>query len=73
VNQYYYDGPVMEFGRCIANGWKAYTYAVSEKKALNNLACQFKKSSNRVMATKITLPGKLRKEERDGRVQTELA
>lgn len=32
MKQYSYDGPVMEFDRCIANRWKASTYAVSEKK-----------------------------------------
>lgn len=58
---YVYDGPVMEFERCISNGWKGITYAVSEKKARSNLAYQFKKSNNRVANSKITLPGKVEK------------
>lgn len=59
MNQYNYDGPVMEFDRCVSNNWKGTTFAVSEKKAKSNLAYQFKKQSNRVAATRISLPGKL--------------
>jgi len=59
MNQYSYDGPVMEFEICVANHWKSSTYAVSEKKARSNLAYQFKKQNNRLPNTKITLPGKL--------------
>lgn len=59
MNQYSYDGPVMEFGTCIADRWKASTYAVSEKKARSNLTYQFKKKHNRVAGTKISLPGKI--------------
>ena len=33
MNQYLYDGPVMEFNTCIASRWKASTYAPSEKKS----------------------------------------
>lgn len=56
---YAYDGPVMEFNVCIANHWKASTYAVSEEKARSNLVYQFKKQNNRNANTKITLPGKI--------------
>lgn len=59
MNQYIYDGPVMEFNTCVADRWKGSTYAVSENKARNNLAYQFKKRSNRIPGTKITLPGKI--------------
>ena len=59
MKQYSYDGPVMEFGRCIANHWKASTFAVSESKARCNLAYRFKQENNRVATAKITLPGKL--------------
>lgn len=59
MNQYSYDGPVMEFDRCIANRWKASTYAVSEKKARSNLTYQYKKRNNKLPNTKITLPGQL--------------
>ena len=33
MNQYAYDGPVMEFDTCVADRWKGSTYAVSENKA----------------------------------------
>ncbi len=59
MNKYSYDGPVMEFDRCIANRWKASTYAVSEKKARSNLTYQYKKRNNKLPNTMITLPGKL--------------
>ncbi len=59
MNKYSYDGPVMEFDRCIANRWKASTYAVSEKKARSNLTYQYKKRNNKLPNTMITLPGQL--------------
>ena len=57
--KYFYDGSVMEFDICIANHWKASTYAVSEQKARGNLTHQFKTKHNRIPSSKITLPGKL--------------
>lgn len=57
--QYSYDGPVMEFGRCVANRWQATTRAVSERKARSNLVYQFKKDNGRTANAKITLPGKI--------------
>lgn len=62
--QYSYDGPVLEFGRCIANRWSASTCAVSESKARSNLIYQFKKKHNRIAGTKISLPGKITMVER---------
>ena len=59
MKHYIYDGPVLEFGRCIANRWQGSTYAVSESKARANLAYQFKKQFNKVPSSKITLPGKI--------------
>ncbi len=59
MNQYSYDGPVMEFDTCVTNYWKASTYAVSEKKAKSNLTYQYKKMNNKIPNTKITLPGNL--------------
>lgn len=59
VNLYTYDGPVMEFERCIHNRWHASTYAVSEKKARSNLIYQYKKSHNKTPNSKISLPGKV--------------
>lgn len=57
--RYSYEGPVMEFGRVIANRWSGETYATSAQKAASNLAYQFKKQFNRTANTKISLPGKL--------------
>lgn len=57
--EYTYDGPVMEFNRCIAEHWKGTTYAVSEQKARSNLTYQFKKAYGKVNNTNITLPGKI--------------
>ena len=57
MRQYSYDGPVMEFETCVANRWKASTYAVSDKKAKSNLAYQYKKKNNKVQNSRITLPG----------------
>ena len=59
MNQYMYDGPVMEFETCIASRWRGSTYAVSENKARSNLAYQFKRATNRTPRTKITVPGEL--------------
>ena len=58
-HQYSYDGPVMEFDRCVANHWKGSTYAPTEQKAKSNLAYQFKKEFGKIPSAKITLPGKL--------------
>ena len=63
MNQYNYDGPVMEFDLCIENHWKASTWAASEKKARCNLAYRYKKQHGKSADTKITLPGKLEIEE----------
>lgn len=60
MKKYTYDGPVMEFEKCITNKWKSSTYAVSEKKARSNLIYQFKIQNHRLPNTKITLPGKLK-------------
>ena len=60
MNQYTYDGPVMEFDICIANRWQGSTFAVSEKKARSNLAYQFMKNNNRIPGSRISLPGKVR-------------
>jgi hypothetical protein len=57
MNKYSYNGPVMEFDRCIANKWRGETMAVSEKKAKSNLVYQFKKKNNRTATTRISLPG----------------
>ena len=59
MNEYIYDGPVMEFGRCITARWTASTYAVSEKKARSNLIFRYNKEHGKAVNAKITLPGKI--------------
>ncbi len=57
MNKYEYSGPVTMFGSCISNNWYGYTYAISKKKAKNNLTYQYKKQNNLVKTTKVCLPG----------------
>lgn len=67
MNQLYsYHGPVMEFNRCVANNWSASTYAPSKRKARANLTYRFKKETNRVPRTKISLPGEIVEVNNDG-------
>lgn len=56
---YTYDGPVMEFGKVVANRWTGGTFAPSEARARSNLTYQFKQQYGRTPNTKITLPGKI--------------
>lgn len=59
MQQYQYDGPVMQFEDCVQPRWKASTVASTEAKAKNNLAYRYKKENGLTPNTKITLPGKL--------------
>lgn len=59
MNRYYYDGPVLEFDKCIANHYRASTCAISERKAKQNIAYRFKAENNRLPNAKISLPGKI--------------
>ena len=59
MNKYIYNGPVMEFDRCIANQWKGETVAVSEKKARANLTFRYKQEQGKAPTAKISLPGKI--------------
>ena len=58
-HKYLYNGPVMEFDRCIDNHWEGTTMAPTEQKARSNLAYQYKKMFGREPTAKISLPGKL--------------
>ena len=60
MNLYYYNGPVLEFKRIVADHWSASTRASTEKKARSNLAYQFKMETGRMPRSKITIPGKLK-------------
>lgn len=57
---YEYRGPVYEYERCIENYWEATTWAISEKRARNNLAHRYKRDILRGKQTKIELPGEFR-------------
>lgn len=59
MHEYVYEGPVLEFDRCIAEHWTASTCAVSEKRAKSNLAFRFKKQHGKLASAKISLPGKI--------------
>lgn len=61
VDKYVYEGPVMRFERCVDPHWKATTTAISEKKAMNNLAYRYKRDHNLEAAARIALPGKITK------------
>ena len=63
MKKYTYDGPVMEFDRCVANKWSGTTYATTESKARSNLAYQFKTQYGKSPRSKITLPGKVTPDE----------
>jgi len=57
--KYFYEGPVLVFGKVVEDRWWAETSAVSEAKARCNLAYQWKKRHGKTAEAKVTLPGKL--------------
>lgn len=57
---YIYEGPILEFDRCISSKWVGETTAETEKAAKRNLAYQFKKQNNRTMNARISLPGTIK-------------
>ena len=59
---YSYEGPVRIFDTCVNSKWKGKTRAVSEQKARNNLAWQYKIETKRTANTMVKLTGKIRKE-----------
>ena len=63
MDEYIYDGPVLEFDRLVMNRWTASTRATSTAKARSNLSYQYKKKHNRIPGTRITLPGDIKKKE----------
>lgn len=60
MHEYYYEGPVVVFGRVVADNWFGSTRAKSIKKAKSNLIFQFKKQSNREVSTKVELTGEVK-------------
>lgn len=59
---YNYKGPVVAFGKVIANNWSGETIATSRSKALNNLAHKFKKDAKLLPSARINLIDKYLKE-----------
>lgn len=59
MKRYFYEGPVLSFGKCIADKWSGTTIASSEAKARNNLGYQYKKRNGKAATFNVTLPGKL--------------
>jgi hypothetical protein len=57
---YRYIGPVLLFDRVIASEWSGETKAPTARKAKSNLIYQFKKQSNRLPSSRITLPGEIK-------------
>ena len=57
--KYYYEGPVMSFGRIICNNWAGTTCAVSEAKARSNLLYQYKTGHGLSVRAHISIPGNL--------------
>lgn len=60
MGRYYYEGPVLEFGRVISDKWIGETVATSVSKARSNLIFQFKKQTKKAANSKIALSGKIR-------------
>lgn len=55
MEHYIYEGPVLNTNRVITEKWNGETYAVSEKRAIANLAYQFKRQYGLVKTSKIFL------------------
>lgn len=53
--KYAYRGPVLYFGRVVADNWESETRAVSEKQAISNLIYQFKKTNGYIPDVRVTL------------------
>lgn len=56
---YSYEGPILEFGKCINPNWKAQTQAPSEEKARSNLAYRYKMENGKTPNSSIRLTGKI--------------
>ena len=54
---YSYEGPVMQFDKCIQGWWSAKTWAISKKKARANLLYRYKNDHGYSKTAAIELPG----------------
>lgn len=61
MNEYLYEGPVLQFDEVIDRYYKATTWAISEKKARSNLTYRWKKKMGLPPNTIIRLPGTIKK------------
>lgn len=59
MQQYQYEGPVMNFETCVRTKWVATTSATSEKKAKSNLTYRYKREHGLLPSASIRLPGKI--------------
>lgn len=57
--KYTYSGPVMMFGRCIADKWEGVTDAPTGAKARSNLMYRFKKEAGLDVGARISFPALL--------------
>ncbi len=57
--KYQFKGAIYLFDRVVYNNWTGETIAVSEKKALSNLAFRAKKQMGYLPSARLTLNGKL--------------
>lgn len=62
MEHYIYEGPVLGLSRVITEKWRGETYAISKRKAMGNLAYQFKKQHGLSKSAKIFLPMELTKD-----------
>lgn len=60
MTRWAYEGPVLIFGRCVVDRWRAETIAPTRSKAQSNLAYQYKNQAHLIPSTRVTLmPGKV--------------
>lgn len=67
MNLYEYNGPVVNFGVCVQNNFKAKTMAPTVEKARSNIMYQWKKRNGYIPSVKIELPGKITLMEEKGK------
>lgn len=58
LRKYGYRGPILVFDNVVSNNWTTTTYAISKKKAVNNIEYQARLFLGKTQKNKITLPGK---------------
>ena len=64
MEKYLYDGPIMIFDKVFTDHYRAITFAQTPAKALSNFKFQAKNRFGLTANSKISLPGKVCKEQR---------